>query len=232
MDKAMVGTMRELVERNIVQFSVGQRIYLKFKRAMDILCSLMGMIVLLPVFAVVTIAIKAEDTAGNVLYTQERIGRSGRAFRLYKFRSMRTGTPELSTHEFSNAQSYVTKVGKVIRKTSIDELPQLWNVLIGNMSLVGPRPLLPREREVHIQRFVNGVYQVRPGITGMAQTHGRDNMDDEQKVMWDRKYVENISFLLDIKLMFRTVVKVVKREDIEDQAEEKKAVGYADPGMK
>ncbi len=230
MEKNFACTMREMAEKNRVQLSRGQQLYLKMKRMLDILCSLLGLIALSPLFLVVAMAIKIEDPKGSIFYWQERIGRSGRSFKLYKFRSMRMGAPVLSTHEFTNAMSYVTKVGGFIRKTSIDELPQLFNVLVGNMSLVGPRPLLPRERDVHIQRFINGVYQVRPGITGMAQTHGRDNMDNDEKVMWDRKYVENFSFLLDIRLIFRTFVKVVKREDIEDQAEEK--MEYAEPGIK
>ena len=186
---------------------------------MDLFFSLTGLIVLLPLFLIVAAAIKIEEPNGTILYSQQRIGRSGRLFKLYKFRSMRMDTPVLSTNEFSNAQSYITKVGGFMRKTSIDELPQLWNVLVGHMSLVGPRPLLPREREVHMKRFQYGLYQVRPGITGMAQTHGRDDMADDVKVNWDRQYVENISFLTDTRLLLRTAVKVVKREGVMDKAE-------------
>lgn len=211
--------MREMVQTNRVIFKKSQLVYLKIKRLLDILCSLLGLILLIPVFLVVAVMIKIEDPKGSIIYKQERIGRSGRVFMLYKFRSMRMNAPELSTNEFHDAQTYVTKVGKFIRNTSIDELPQLWNVLIGNMSLVGPRPLLVRERDVHIKRFLNGIYQVRPGITGMAQTHGRDDMDNDQKVEWDRKYVENISFLVDFKLILRTIAKVIQREGIRSNVE-------------
>lgn len=220
MEKEKICTMREIAEKNVICFSKGQLIYLKVKRGLDILSSLAGCIVLIPVFAAAAIAIKVEDPAGKVIYQQERIGRSGRPFQVYKFRTMRADTPELSTSEFHNAQSYVTRVGRFMRDTSIDELPQLINVLKGNMSLVGPRPLMPRERDVHMKRFFYGLYQVRPGITGMAQTHGRDDMDDDQKVAWDRKYVEEISFMTDLKLIFRTIFKVVQRDGVRDKGEQ------------
>ena len=206
METEKICTMRETTDSHVICFTKGQLIYLKVKRGLDILCSLTGGIFLIPVFAAAAIAIKVEDPAGKVIYQQKRIGRSGRPFKVYKFRTMRADTPELSTREFSNAGSYVTRVGRFMRGTSIDELPQLINVLKGNMSLVGPRPLMPRERDVHAKRFFYGLYQVRPGITGMAQTHGRDNMDDDMKVAWDRKYVESISFMTDLKLLFIRLV--------------------------
>ncbi len=220
MEKEFTCTMREMVQSNRVKFKRGQLVYLKIKRLLDILCSLLGMIILSPVFLGAAIAVKAEEPAGKIIYQQNRIGRSGRSFKLYKFRTMRTNAPELSTLEFNNAQSYVTRVGRFLRDSSIDELPQLFNVLIGNMSLVGPRPLMPRERDVHMKRFFYGLYQVRPGITGMAQTHGRDDMDNDQKVAWDRKYVEQISIVTDIKLLLRTVFKVLQREGVRDKAEQ------------
>lgn len=208
------------MQKHQIQFSRKQLIYLKIKRLLDILCSLIGMVLLAPLFLVVAAAIKVEDPSGSVFYHQERIGRSGRVFKLHKFRSMRVGAPVLSTSEFCNAQSYITQVGKFIRHTSIDELPQLWNVFNGHMSLVGPRPLLSQERDVHMKRFLYGIYQVRPGITGMAQTHGRDNMCDDQKVAWDLKYVKELSFSTDLKLVVRTVLKVLQREGVTDQSEE------------
>ena len=197
MTQKFIGTMKELMLKKSVRLSGAQKAYLYLKRLIDITASLCGLLILSPIFLLIALAIKAEDPAGSVFYSQSRIGRNGVPFKLYKFRSMKTGTPELSTHEFSNAQSYVTRVGKILRMTSTDELPQLWNVLIGNMSLIGPRPLLPREREVHMLRFVYGLYQVRPGITGLAQTHGRDDMDDYDKVRWDRTYVQELSPMLD-----------------------------------
>ena len=209
-------TMKNVVQTNSVRFRKSQLIYLKIKRLLDILCSLAGMAVSAPVFLAAAIAVKVETPGGRIIYQQDRVGKDGRIFHLYKFRTMHTDAPQLSTQEFSNAQSYITHVGRIMRSTSIDELPQLWNVLIGDMSLVGPRPLILRERDVHEKRFRYGLYQIRPGITGMAQTHGRDDMDDDQKVEWDRKYVEQISFLTDFKLCFRTIFKVIQREGVRD----------------
>ena len=209
--------MRDMVQSNRVEFKKSQLMYLKIKRALDITCSALGMVVLSPVFLGAAVAVKLEDPTGRIIYKQDRIGRSGRPFRLYKFRTMHTDAPELSTHEFNNAQSYVTRVGRFMRDTSIDELPQLINVLKGDMSLVGPRPLMTRERDVHMKRFFYGLYQVRPGITGMAQTHGRDEMDDDQKVEWDREYVQNISFMLDVRLLLKTFFKVIKKEGVRDK---------------
>ena len=220
MEKETTCTMRDVVQSNRVEFKKSQLMYLKIKRVLDITCSAMGVLVLSPVFLGAAIAVKLEDPTGKVIYKQDRIGRSGRPFKLYKFRTMHTDAPELSTHEFNNAQSYVTRVGRFMRDTSLDELPQLINVLKGDMSLVGPRPLMTRERDIHMKRFFYGLYQVRPGITGMAQTHGRDDMDNDQKVEWDRKYVEKISFMTDLKLIFRTVGKVIKREGVVDKAKE------------
>lgn len=212
-------SLKESMQKDCVHFSRGKLVYLKFKRILDILFSLTGLIVLFPVFLAVAIAIKLDDPSGSVIYCQERIGRMGKPFRLYKFRSMCIGAPELSTQEFTDSHRYVTRVGRFIRRTSIDELPQLWNVLVGNMSLVGPRPLLPRERRVHLLRFQYGLYQIRPGITGMAQTHGRDIINDFDKVFWDREYVENISLWMDVKLICSTVFKVVKCEDFAEPGE-------------
>ena len=210
------GTLNELMKRSCIRLKKSQKFYLYIKRLLDILAALSGLILLFPLFIIISAAIKAEDPEGHILYSQQRIGRKGIPFNLYKFRSMKAGTPELSTKEFTNAESYVTNVGRFLRKTSIDELPQLWNVLVGNMSLIGPRPLLPKEREVHMMRFVYGLYQVRPGITGLAQTHGRDNMNDCDKVRWDRTYVRNISPLMDITLVLRTFFKVAACEGVWD----------------
>ena len=212
------GTFRELMLKKCVHLTRMQRGYLCLKRLIDIAASFCGLLLLWPLFLLIALVIKAEDPTGSVFYIQNRIGRNGVPFKLFKFRSMRSGTPELSTHEFTDAQSYVTRAGRILRKTSLDELPQLWNVLIGDMSLIGPRPLLPREREVHMLRFCYGLYQVRPGITGLAQTHGRDAMDDCDKVRWDRTYVQKLSIWMDAALLWRTFIKVVIHEGVADCA--------------
>ena len=224
-------SLEELREKNLVRLSKGQRIYSKVKRGLDIICSAVGLVMLSPVFVIAAAAIKMEAPKEKVIFKQKRIGRKGDTFYLYKFRSMRSDSPELSTSEFFNAEQYITKVGKFIRKTSIDELPQLWNVLKGDMSLVGPRPLLPKEEEVHFLRNYYGIYQVRPGITGLAQISGRDAVDDYNKVRMDREYVRKVSFLLDFKILWRTAFKVVKSEGVVDKGEEKKTTVNCDSEM-
>lgn len=221
MEQNFACSLEHLIEINQVKLSKGQVLYTKFKRIIDFVCACFGLVLLIPVFLVVAAAIKLEAPKEKVFYLQDRVGRNGKLFKLYKFRSMRSGSPVLSTSEFVDAENYITKVGKFIRKTSIDELPQLWNVMKGDMSLVGPRPLLKKEDEVHFLRTYYGIYQVRPGITGLAQTNGRDDMDNYNKVRWDRTYVQNISFSLDLKILWRTAYKVIKREGVLDEADAK-----------
>ncbi len=222
--KEFTYSLEDLREMNRIHLTKGQRVYSKLKRGLDIICSTVGIVVLSPVFLVTAAAIKLESPKENVIFKQKRIGRSEDAFYLYKFRSMRSDSPQLSTSEFVNAERYITKVGKFIRKTSIDELPQLWNVLQGDMALVGPRPLLPKEEEVHFLRNYYGIYQVRPGITGLAQINGRDAVDDYNKVRLDRAYVRNVSLFLDLKILWRTAFKVVKSEGVVDDKKEKQVV--------
>lgn len=229
--KEFAYSLEDLRKMNLVRLTKGQRIYCKAKRGLDIICSAAGLIVLSPVFLVAAAAIKLESPKEKVIFKQTRVGRKEDTFYLYKFRSMRSDSPELSTSEFLNAERYITKVGHFIRKTSIDELPQLWNVLKGDMSLVGPRPLLPKEEEVHFLRNYYGIYQVRPGITGLAQISGRDAVDNYNKVRLDRAYVRGVSFPLDLKILWRTVFKVAKSEGVVDKGEEKKATVNCDSEM-
>ncbi len=208
----------ELIRKNQVVLTKKQKAYLKLKRVLDFSCSLIALIVLLPIFIVVSIIIKLDAPKEEIIFRQERVGENGKPFMLYKFRSMKKETPELGTHEFVDAEQYITRVGKFIRKTSLDELPQLWSVLFGKMSLIGERPLILREVSVHFLRNYYGIYQLKPGITGLAQINGRDIMSDYDKVRWDRAYVQNVSFLLDFKILWTTVMKVLKREGIADEA--------------
>ena len=154
------------------------------KRTMDIVSSLVGLILLSPLFLLVAILIKL-DSKGPIIFKQIRIGKNSKPFYIYKFRSMKIDAPNLSTEEFINASDFTTKVGKFIRKTSIDELPQLVNILKGDMSIVGPRPVIEREvRLLEIRKECN-VDSILPGITGLAQINGRDNIDDYEKVKYD-----------------------------------------------
>ncbi len=213
----MENSLKELIKKTQVPLSRKQRKYLRWKRAFDVLVSASALTVLFPILLGTALAVKLESPREKVLFLQQRIGRNNKEFRIYKFRSMKTNAPNaLSTAEFMNADQYITKVGKFVRKTSIDELPQLINVLRGDMSLIGPRPLIKTEEEMHFLRHYYGVYQIRPGITGLAQVNGRDNMEDYTKVRWDRAYVRNISFRIDCAILVKTVQNVLFRKDVND----------------
>ena len=183
------------------------------KRTMDIVSSLVGLILLSPLFLLVAILIKL-DSKGPIIFKQIRIGKNSKPFYIYKFRSMKIDAPNLSTEEFINASDFTTKVGKFIRKTSIDELPQLVNILKGDMSIVGPRPVIEREvRLLEIRKECN-VDSILPGITGLAQINGRDNIDDYEKVKYDFEYLSKRNLVLDIKIIINTFLKVAKSEGI------------------
>ena len=183
------------------------------KRTMDIVSSLVGLILLSPLFLLVAILIKL-DSKGPIIFKQIRIGKNSKPFYIYKFRSMKIDAPNLSTEEFINASDFTTKVGKFIRKTSIDELPQLVNILKGDMSIVGPRPVIEREvRLLEIRKECN-VDSILPGITGLAQINGRDNIDDYEKVKYDFEYLSKRNLVLDIKIIINNVLKVTKSEGI------------------
>ena len=183
------------------------------KRTMDIVSSLVGLILLSPLFLLVAILIKL-DSKGPIIFKQIRIGKNSKPFYIYKFRSMKIDAPNLSTEEFINASDFTTKVGKFIRKTSIDELPQLVNILKGDMSIVGPRPVIERETRLLKLRKECNVDSILPGITGLAQINGRDNIDDYEKLKYDFEYLSKRNLVLDIKIIINTVLKVAKSEGI------------------
>ena len=183
------------------------------KRTMDIVSSLVGLILLSPLFLLVAILIKL-DSKGPIIFKQIRIGKNSKPFYIYKFRSMKIDAPNLSTEEFINASDFTTKVGKFIRKTSIDELPQLVNILKGDMSIVGPRPVIEREVRLLELRKECNVDSILPGITGLAQITGRDNIDDYEKLKYDFEYLSKRNLVLDIKIIINTVLKVAKSEGI------------------
>ena len=190
--------------------------YKIIKRILDFLVSLFAIVVLSPVLAITSIAVKA-DSKGPVFFVQKRIGKDKKHFNMYKFRSMRTDTPhDMPTHLLNNPDAFITKVGKFLRKSSLDELPQLFNILKGDMSIVGPRPLLveylPRYNEFQARR-----HEVRPGLTGYAQVNGRNSISWEERFELDVRYVDNISFLGDIKIILNTVTAVLKRDGISSE---------------
>lgn len=188
-------------------------IYNFIKRIIDIFCSLVGLILLSPVFIVTAILIRIESK-GDVIFKQLRVGKNGKTFYIYKFRSMKIDTPTMATNDMKNPEMYITKVGKFIRKTSIDELPQLINILMGDMSIVGPRPVIDKETDLINLRKQNKIDVILPGITGWAQINGRDNLGNEEKVKYDKEYLEKRSIKFDLYIMCMTVLKVLKRDDI------------------
>ena len=185
------------------------------QRLLDILISLIFLIIFSPIFLIVAICIKL-NSEGPVFFTQMRIGKNNDLFKLYKFRTMKVGTPNVATDKLGNAQSYLTSIGKVLRKTSLDELPQLINILKGDMTFVGPRPALYNQYNLKELRTKAGVHTLVPGITGWAQINGRDYNDDFQKTELDRYYLNNKSIIIDIKILFMTVFKVIKAEGVID----------------
>lgn len=183
----------------------------KWKRLFDIVLALLGMILLSPVFLVIMCVLLLTPDS-KVFFSHERRGRKGKPFRIYKFQTMRNSAPNVPTNELENPEQYITKPGKILRKTSLDELPQLWNILKGDMSFVGPRPLISSELRAHRLRLEYGVYRYRPGLTGWAQINGRDSISLMKKMKLDKDYCDNWSLWLDVKIMFLSVKTVITRE--------------------
>lgn len=196
--------------------------YLKVKRVLDFILSLIALIILFIPFVIIGIVIKIESK-GPVFFKQERIGKNKNHFFIYKFRSMRADAPkDMPTHLLNDATSYITKSGNFLRKTSLDELPQLINILKGEMSIVGPRPALWNQDDLVAERDKYGANDVRPGLTGLAQVNGRDELEIPVKAKFDGEYVEKISFIQDVKIILLTIVKIFKREGIVEGKKEEK----------
>lgn len=187
--------------------------YTIIKRIIDIIISFLGIILLAPIFILVSILIKLESD-GPIIFKQLRAGKDSKAFYIYKFRSMKINAPNISTNEFEDAKFFITKTGNFIRKTSIDELPQLFNILKGDMSIVGPRPVILEEQDLILLRQEYNVDSILPGITGWAQVNGRDTIGSDEKVKLDYEYLVNKSFKLDIYIILLTIFKVLKKSDI------------------
>ena len=188
--------------------------YDKIKRALDFFFALLLLLLALIPCGVISLLIIA-TSRGPALFTQKRIGKGGTPFNCYKFRTMYADAPQYcATPDFQDADSFITPLGKILRKTSLDELPQLFNVLRGDMSFIGPRPLIPEETQIHEARLKKGVYLLRPGISGLAQINGRDRIDAETKVRYDEEYLHNVSFSFDAKILLGTVFGVLRGNDI------------------
>ena len=180
------------------------------KRALDVLLSGLGLIVLSPLFLIISIAIKAEDP-GPVFFRQKRVGIHKTYFNIVKFRSMRQDTPhDMPTHLLNDPQRWITKTGRFLRKTSLDELPQIAQIFTGKMSIIGPRPALWNQYDLIAQRDQYGANDITPGLTGWAQVNGRDELEIEEKARLDGEYAQNISFGMDMKIFWMTVRNVLR----------------------
>jgi O-antigen biosynthesis protein WbqP len=189
-------------------------VYVKIKRILDFTLSLIGCIVLSPLFILLCIAIKV-DSRGPILFRQKRVGLHKQHFSILKFRTMRIDTPkDMPTHMLADPEQYITRVGRFLRKSSLDELPQLLNILKGDMSIIGPRPALWNQYDLIAERDKYGANDVLPGLTGWAQINGRDELEIPVKAKLDVEYVKHMSFWFDMKCFFGTIACVAKHEGV------------------
>ena len=199
-------------------------IYRYFKRVIGFVISLIGFIVLIPVFLILIVCIKL-DSKGPILFKQRRIGLHKKEFNILKFRTMKIDTPkDTPTHLLENPDMYITKVGKFLRKTSLDELPQIINIIKGDMGIVGPRPALWNQYDLIEERDKYGANDIVPGLTGWAQINGRDELPIDVKAKLDGEYVKRCSFVFDVKSFFLTFVKVLKRDGVVEGKTEEQIV--------
>ena len=190
------------------------RTYTPIKRMIDVLLSGIGILVLSPILLILCIAIKL-DSPGPILFTQKRVGIHKSHFQIYKFRTMRTDTPkDMPTHMLSNPEQYITRTGKFLRRTSLDELPQIFNIFKGDMSIVGPRPALWNQYDLIAERDKYGANDVLPGLTGWAQINGRDELEIDVKAKLDGEYVKKFGFIMDLKCFFGTITAVLSHKGV------------------
>lgn len=188
--------------------------YTQVKRVIDVILSVTGLLLLWPLMLVIAILIKL-DSKGPVFFRQKRIGKGKSEFFILKYRTMRIDTPkDIPTHLLSNPEAYITRVGRFLRKTSLDELPQIFNILKGEMSIVGPRPVLWNEDDLIAERDKYGANDVVPGLTGWAQINGRDELPIPEKARLDGEYVRQMGLGMDLKCFFKTIISVIKCDGV------------------
>ncbi|MBN8235134.1 sugar transferase [Halobacillus kuroshimensis] len=193
--------------------------YVKIKRLSDIILSLIGLIILSPLFIFLVVGIKI-DSKGPVLFRQKRVGINKQHFNILKFRTMKIDTPkDTPTHLLKEPEIYITRMGKFLRKTSLDELPQIWNIFVGQMSIIGPRPALWNQYDLIRERDKYNANNVPPGLTGWAQINGRDEIPNEVKAKLDGEYVKTKSLKMDIKCFFLTIRSVIRSEGVAEGGE-------------
>ena len=184
------------------------------KRLFDLCLALFALLFLLMPILLVAVIVRL-TSSGSILYWSDRIGRDNKIFKMPKFRTMRVDTPALATHLLENPEQFLTPIGSFLRKSSLDELPQLWSILKGDMSFVGPRPALFNQNDLIALRKQYGVDKLLPGLTGWAQINGRDELPIPEKVKLDVEYIQNQSLFFDLKIIFLTVLKVVRRDNVQ-----------------
>lgn len=200
-----------------VQMTDKQKHYLVVRSVIDRILAGIALVILSPLFLIVSIAQKISAPDEPIFFLQKRVGKNAHCFNIIKFRTMKNSAPKnVATGDLADPQIYISRLGRFLRDTSIDELPQLVNVVNGDMSLIGPRPLVYTEREIRFLRRWYGVYQVTPGITGWAQVNGRDTVDIYDKVYYDREYVQNVSLKFDLKVIWKSVLVVLGRKGVVD----------------
>lgn len=200
-----------------VQMTDKQKHYLVVRSVIDRILAGIALVILSPLFLIVSIAQKISAPDEPIFFLQKRVGKNAHCFNIIKFRTMKSSAPKnVATGDLADPQIYISRLGRFLRDTSIDELPQLVNVVNGDMSLIGPRPLVYTEREIRFLRRWYGVYQVTPGITGWAQVNGRDTVDIYDKVYYDREYVQNVSLKFDLKVIWKSVLVVLGRKGVVD----------------
>lgn len=200
-----------------VQMTNKQKHYLVVRSVIDRILAGIALVILSPLFLIVSIAQKISAPDEPIFFLQKRVGKNAHCFNIIKFRTMKSSAPKnVATGDLDDPQIYISRLGRFLRDTSIDELPQLVNVVNGDMSLIGPRPLVYTEREIRFLRRWYGVYQVTPGITGWAQVNGRDTVDIYDKVYYDREYVQNVSLKFDLKVIWKSVLVVLGRKGVVD----------------
>jgi O-antigen biosynthesis protein WbqP len=183
------------------------------KRLIDFVLGLMAATVLLLPIAMVALLVRL-TSPGPALYWSDRVGRGNKIFKMPKFRSMRVGTPAVATHLLTDPKSHLTPIGSFLRKSSLDELPQIWSILVGDMSFVGPRPALFNQDDLIELRTQKGVHVLVPGLTGWAQVNGRDELPIPQKVALDAEYLQRQGFWFDVRILWMTLLKVLKRDGV------------------
>jgi len=199
-------------QKHVLTFK--QKCYLPIKRLIDLVLSVCGLIVLSPLLIAIVIAIKL-DSKGPVIFKQKRVGKNKTYFNIWKFRTMRTDAPkDMPTHLLSSPDAYITKIGKFLRQTSLDELPQILQIVVGKMSIIGPRPALWNQYDLIEERDKYGANDITPGLTGWAQVNGRDELEIPVKAKLDGEYVEKLGFMMDCKCFIMTIFSVARHDGV------------------